>query len=87
MQYIGLLGPAVRRQDMLQELRESGLEVNEDRIYGPAGLDLGAMQPEEIAVAIVAEIIAVRRKRTAQSLRERQLPIHDRESESKAEII
>jgi len=79
--YIGLLGPAARSQRILMELREEGVVVAEDdlaRIHGPAGLDLGAEGPEEIAQAIVAEIVAVRRGRAGGFLKERKGPIHDR---------
>lgn len=78
LQYIGVLGPAVRRQDMINELRANGQNIDESRIYGPAGLDIGALQPEEIAVAIVSEIISVLRNREARSLRERLSTIHER---------
>ena len=87
LEYIGLLGPAVRRNDMIRELLAKGIKVDEEGIFGPAGLDLGAIQPEEIAVSILAEIIAVQRKRSARSLRERKQPIHDREIDSRAEVI
>ena len=53
-----------------------------DRIHGPAGLDIGAEGPEEIAYAIMAEIIAVRRGRDAGFLRERQGGIHSGASDS-----
>ncbi|MGA2778244.1 MAG: XdhC family protein [Steroidobacteraceae bacterium] len=56
--YIGLLGPANRRQRLLAEAGASALRVA-DRIHGPAGLDIGANTPESIAVAIVAQIHAV----------------------------
>jgi xanthine/CO dehydrogenase XdhC/CoxF family maturation factor len=49
-----------------------------ERIHGPAGLDLGGEGPEEIAQAIVAEIVAVKRRRSGGFLRDRLGPIHDR---------
>jgi xanthine dehydrogenase accessory factor len=79
--YIGMLGPAARTERLSMELREEGVEVKDadrERIHGPAGLDLGAEGPEEIAQAIVAEIVAVRRGRSGGFLRERPGPIHDR---------
>ncbi len=79
--YVAMLGPAARTQRVLIELEEEGTAIAEDlraRIHGPAGLDLGAEGPEEIAQAIVGEIVAVRRGRDGGFLRERPTPIHDR---------
>lgn len=79
--YIGMLGPRKRTDRLLDELRSEGVEVtNRDlaRIHGPAGLDLGSEGPDEIASAIAAEILAVRRRRTGGFLRDRDAPIHDR---------
>ncbi|MFM7719374.1 MAG: XdhC family protein, partial [Actinomycetota bacterium] len=78
---ISLLGPTTRTQRLLTELRDEGLAIGPDdeaRIHGPAGLDLGSEGPEEIAAAIVAEIVAVRRGRAGGFLKERVGPIHDR---------
>ena len=79
--YLGMLGPSARTERMLTELRDEGVEVDEDqrtRIFGPAGLDLGGEGPEEIAQAILAEIVAVKRRRSGGFLRDRPGPIHDR---------
>jgi xanthine dehydrogenase accessory factor len=79
--YIGMLGPRDRLDRLLENLaREDVRPIEEDlaKIHGPAGLDVGAEGPEEIAAAIVAEILAVRRGRAAGFLRERTGPIHDR---------
>jgi xanthine/CO dehydrogenase XdhC/CoxF family maturation factor len=54
-----------------------------DRIHGPAGLDLGAEGPEEIAQSILAEIVAVKRGRHGGFLKERPGPIHDRERQAR----
>ncbi len=78
---IAMLGPAARTQRLLGELREEGLEIGDRelaRIHGPAGIDLGAEGPEEIAAAIVAEIIAIKRGRDGGFLRDRSGPIHER---------
>jgi xanthine/CO dehydrogenase XdhC/CoxF family maturation factor len=79
--FIAMLGPAVRTNRVLTELREEGVDISDAdmaRIRGPAGLDLGAEGPEEIAAAIVAEIVAVKRQRSAGFLKDRPGPIHDR---------
>ena len=84
---ISMLGPYARTTRILTELREEGVEIGEDdlaRIRGPAGLDLGAEGPEEIAAAIVAEIVAVKRGRRGGFLRERPTPIHDRTKPDRA---
>jgi xanthine/CO dehydrogenase XdhC/CoxF family maturation factor len=79
--YIGMLGPRDRLDRLLGNLARENVRPNEEdlaKIHGPAGLDLGAEGPEEIAAAIVAEILAVRRGRDAGFLRDRTGPIHER---------
>jgi xanthine dehydrogenase accessory factor len=79
--YVGMLGPAARTERLLMELAEEGVDIGESdrrRIHGPAGLDLGGEGPEEIAQAIVAEIVAVKRERSGGFLRDRPGPIHER---------
>lgn len=80
-QYLGLLGPRVRAERLWRELEEEGLSISEGQHgcqYAPAGLDIGATTPEEIALAILAEIRAVFSDRTGQPLRLRPTPIHER---------
>ena len=60
--YLGILGATKRRNKMFNELFEYNPEISEeflDRICTPAGLNLGAKTPEEIAVSIIAEILSV----------------------------
>ncbi len=71
--YIGLLGARSRRDDILSDLNAE----QRKRVYGPVGLDLGAQGPEQIAVSIVAELMAVWSKRKPQHLRDRAHPIHE----------
>lgn len=81
--YLGALGPKKRLQRMLDELREDGVRITEDdmqSIYGPAGLDIGSENSDEIALSIIAEIQAVLKKRNGLSLREKTT-IHNREAE------
>src|SRR2546429_437741 len=49
---------------------------DEGRVYGPVGLDIGTDGAEQVAVAVIAEVLAVRSGRRARSLRERLAPIH-----------
>jgi len=78
--YIGMLGPRTRTDALLAELRKEGApgvpQVGLGRIHAPVGLDIGADTPEEIAVAIVAEIRAVMSGRPGGSLRDRVGGIH-----------
>ncbi len=79
--YIGMLGPNERLRRLLDDLGRQGVVpagVDTAKLHGPAGLDIGAEGPEEIASAIVAEILAVSRGRGAGYLRDRSGPIHDR---------
>lgn len=55
--FIGLLGPAHRKQRLLRGLGEDAALIAE-RVFGPVGLDIGAQTPEEIALSIVAGIQA-----------------------------
>jgi xanthine/CO dehydrogenase XdhC/CoxF family maturation factor len=59
--YLGILGPRSRTDRLLEDLGVEEGEVPLART--PAGLDLGADTPEEIALSIVAEILAVRKHR------------------------
>lgn len=73
--YIALLGPAKRRDKLIEELEMK--EEWQDKIHGPAGLDIGANNPEEIAIAIVSEIIAFFAGRKGSSLKNLDGPIHE----------
>ena len=76
---VSLLGPRARTEKLLAELAKQG-EILDDaqrtRLYAPVGVDTGADSPEEIALSIAAEILAVRNGRPAASLRDRRGPIH-----------
>ncbi len=79
--YIGSLGPKKKLTRMLAGLREEGLVITNNQLtclYGPAGLDIGAETPEEIALSILAEIKAVLARRNGQSLRASEEVIHPR---------
>ncbi|MDX1498841.1 MAG: XdhC family protein [Woeseiaceae bacterium] len=55
VRYIGLLGPPARRDRLLRELGAAADRL-EDRVYGPAGLDIGGRGPGPIALSILAEV-------------------------------
>ncbi|WP_298411542.1 XdhC/CoxI family protein [Hydrotalea sp.] len=77
--YIGLLGPADKRNRLLHDLEMQGVTFSSQQrtaIYGPTGLDLGAETATEIALSVTAEIMAVMHQTTPNYLREKALPIH-----------
>ena len=75
--YIGILGPKRKTEKLLERLQAKGIAIPTGNLYAPIGLDLGAETSEEIALAILAEIAAVVRKRKPSFLRDKQGPIHD----------
>ena len=69
--YVGLIGSKRRTNIVLQRLRESGADEERlGKVRAPVGLDIGAVTPEEVALAIMAEIVAVRRGGKGGSLSE-----------------
>jgi len=77
--YIGMLGPRLRTEKILDELQRDGVAISEadrGRIFGPIGLDIGGETPEEIALSVIGEIRAVESGRRGGFLRERKGPIH-----------
>lgn len=89
LRYIGILGPKSRTERLLQELQQKGIVLTDEqlsRLYGPVGLDIGSDTPEEIALAILAEVQAVLANRSGGFLRNRQGPIH-RDCVSKSKVI
>ena len=60
--YVGMIGSKRKVIQIFKTLEEEGVPAHLfERVYAPVGLDIGAITPEEIAVAITAELIAVRR--------------------------
>ncbi|HVS83865.1 MAG TPA: XdhC/CoxI family protein [Pyrinomonadaceae bacterium] len=60
--YVGMIGSKRRTNIVLDKLREEGADENElKKVRAPIGLDIGAVSPEEVALAILAEIVGERR--------------------------
>lgn len=78
--YIATVGPKARTESLLKELQKKNHNYSNhkmvDRVYGPAGLDIGADSSEEIALAIIAEIQAVLSGCNGNSLRNKIRPVH-----------
>jgi len=77
--YLGLLGPNKRREKLLNEFLEHCPEVADtffDHVYGPAGLNIGGETPQEIAISVLAEILAVIRGKQPILLRDKKGGIH-----------
>jgi len=77
--YIGLLGPSSRREKITNDLIEQFPEVEEaflEKMYGPAGLNIGAETSQEIAVSICAEILSVTRQQQPDFLKNKLSSIH-----------
>lgn len=65
--YLGLIGSRAKVARIFDALRSEGVEAGRlDRVHAPIGLDIGAVTPAEIAVSIVAELVAVRSGRIAE---------------------
>jgi len=81
IRYLGVLGPKRRTARLLADLAARGVVATDAqlaRIYGPVGLDIGAETPDEVALAIVAEMKAVLAGRRGGSSRERTGTLHER---------
>jgi len=67
--YVGLIGSKRRTSIVIERLREAGASEDQLRnIHAPIGLDIGAVSPEEVALAVMAEIVAQRRGGSGGSL-------------------
>jgi len=79
--YVGMLGPLKRRNKALDELNVEGHTFTKEqleKLYNPIGLDIGSTTPEEIALAILAEIRAHFAGRNGMFLKEKIGTIHER---------
>jgi xanthine dehydrogenase accessory factor len=77
--YLGAMGSRRTDGERRQRLRDAGVtDTSLARLMAPIGLDIGARTPEETAISICAEIIALRTGRRPPSLRDTEGPIHAR---------
>lgn len=79
MAYLGILGPAARREELLNEFMERCPNVSEafmNDIHGPAGLNIGAETAQEIGISILSEILSVIRAEHVIPLRDKEGRIH-----------
>jgi xanthine dehydrogenase accessory factor len=78
--YLGMIGSQRKVITTCKELEQEGIPADKlARIYAPVGIDIGAITPEEIAVSIVAELIALRRGS--------EIPLPHMKSKKAAEIL
>ena len=68
-QYVGLVGSKRKVFRLVERVRAKRGDFPLERVFAPVGLDIGAVSPEEIAVSIVAELVALRHGRPAAHLR------------------
>ena len=68
--YVGMIGSRRKVGQVFADLREKGVsEEALSRVYAPIGIDIGADSPAEIAVSVLAEILAILRKKSGKNLR------------------
>lgn len=78
--YVGILGSKTRTGNVLRMCHEQGAQYTPhqlDKLRTPVGLDIGASNPAEIALSILAEMIAVRNNRDGSPLTRRHESIHN----------
>ena len=88
--YLGMLGPHKKKQQMLNELQDEGIQFTNKQLellHSPVGLNIGAETPEEIALSIIAEIKAVLAGRNGTSLKNIPAVIHARSASKIDEVI
>jgi xanthine dehydrogenase accessory factor len=73
--YVGALGSKTTQEKRRRRLLEAGLtQAQVDRLHAPIGLDLGGRSPEEIALSVIGEIVAVRNGRSGRDVGSRPAP-------------
>jgi xanthine dehydrogenase accessory factor len=76
--YVGMIGSKRKVLSVYKALENEGYRMEEfERVYAPMGLEIGALSPEEIALSIVAELVAVRRNAETVGHKKLQLEARD----------
>jgi xanthine dehydrogenase accessory factor len=76
--YVGMIGSKRKVLSVYKALEKEGYRMNEfDRVYAPMGLEIGALSPEEIALSIAAELVAVRRNAETSAHKKLKLEARD----------
>lgn len=81
--YIGILGPRQKTNFLLNDLTKNRLLQTSflTKVHGPVGLDLGAETPEEIALSVMAELLALEKGHSGNALKLLDRPIHHRHAD------
>lgn len=74
--YIGILGPKKKTLKLIERLEEKGVQVGNQNLFAPLGLDIGAEGAEEIALSVLSEIRTVLNGKNPIHLRDKEGPIH-----------
>jgi xanthine dehydrogenase accessory factor len=83
LRYLGILGPNKRTKQLLDDAGFDRAQISA-KLHGPMGLDIGADGPEQVALAVIAEIQATLNSREGGALRTRDGSIHARDTEPAA---
>lgn len=83
--YIGLLGPAARKNELLKSLKTTN--SIDSRIFGPVGIDIGGELPEEIALSLIAEIQAVINNRQGGHLSQKEVSTNIDKLKEKISVV
>ena len=76
--YVGMIGSKRKVFSVYKALEKEGYRMQEfERVYAPMGLDIGALSPEEIAVSIVSELVAIRRNAPSAAHKKIKLELRD----------
>jgi xanthine dehydrogenase accessory factor len=76
--YVGMIGSKRKVLSVYTALEQEGFRMDEfERIYAPMGLEIGALSPEEIALSVAAELVAVRRNATMAAHKKLTIELRD----------